>query len=128
MSAFHRGGALLTLMLGLSVPLLSGCERPTPIKELASQPDKFKGQEVRIRGRVVSQYSLPMMKKSMYVVSDGTGQMNVLTTGDAPEANSELTVVGDLKDAPAVKVPVVGNVTFGSVMIEEKERVVQPSK
>ena len=124
----RRIGFLLALSL-IAPFTLAGCERPTPIKELAAQPAKYKGQEVRISGRVVSNYSLqPLTQKSIYVVSDGTGQMSVIASGGAPATNSEVTVAGTLQDVPPFALPVVGKFDLAPIMIEEKERQVAENK
>jgi hypothetical protein len=112
-----------------ALALLAGCERPTPVKELAAQPDKYKGQEVRVHGRVVSNFSLqPISQNSVYVVSDGTGQIGILTQGGAPATNQEVTVTGELKDVPPFALPVVGKFNVVPLMIEEKERKVRESR
>lgn len=118
----------LMLLVGISLSVMAGCKRPTPIKDLASNPDQYKGQEVQIHGRVVSNFSLqPISQESVYVVSDGTGQMSVLTSDGAPATNKEVTVVGELKDVPPFALPVVGKFNVAPVMVEEKERQVSDS-
>ena len=124
----RRYATLFTVMGGF-LTLLAGCERPTPIKELAARPDQYKGQEVLIRGRLVSNFSLqPISQQSVYVVSDGTGQMSVITSNGAPAVNSEVTVTGTLKDVPPFALPVVGKFNLAPVMIEEKERQVAENR
>ncbi len=102
---------------------LAGCSKTTPIKELASNAAKYKGQDVRIRGRVVSNISLqPMIPQPLYFVSDGTGQIAVLSSGGSPATDSEVTVQGVLKDVPVFALPVVGKFKIAQVMVEEKDR------
>lgn len=113
-------GGLLCLTALLALP---GCSRPTPIKELAANSAQYKTKEVTIRGRVVSTMSaLPFMQKPLYVVSDGTGQIAVLSSSGTPVTNHEVTVKGQLQDVPAIALPIVGRMKIAEVMIEEKER------
>ncbi|MBW3625603.1 MAG: hypothetical protein KY468_19590 [Armatimonadetes bacterium] len=102
--------------------LLAGCSRPTPIKELASNPDNYRGKDVQIHGKVISSFSMPMLEKPIYFVSDGTGQMAVQSSGGIPATNSEVTVIGKIQDVPPVALPFVGKMNLAPIMLEETER------
>ena len=113
-------GSLIGLILAVT-----GCERPVPIADLARHPDEYRGKEVRIHGRVISSYVLPTItRRGVYVVSDGSGQMGVLSLEGTPPLNSEVTAVGLLEKVPPVALPAVKRFRIAEVLLQEKEREV----
>ncbi len=117
--------------LACAVPVLlalGGCKKPIPIKEVASDP-KYLGYEVRIRGAVVSSFTLGVnAKHAYYIVSDGTGQMAVETQQGAPLKDAQVTVRGPLEKMPALAVPIVKPLQLAPLYLTEQERQVEEAK
>ena len=117
------------LLLFASFCVASGCDRSISIKDLTEKSSEYKGKDVQIRGRVTSSFTLPpALRRNVYILSDGTGQMGVVTALESPEKNKEVTVKGVLQDVPTFVLPAVGQFRIAPVMVEEQAREVEGAK
>lgn len=93
MRTIHR------LVAGLALGLmLSGCalavRRPS-VAELQSNPGRYHDRTVSIDGIVTSSWSVPLMPMRLYKVSDGTGEVTVLSQGGrVPTRGAHVKVKG----------------------------------
>ena len=89
----HRIGRLAALLLILL--MLTGCA--TKIQEVESNPDKYKGKEVTVSGKVTSVLSVSFLGINVYKVDDGTGSIWVQSAGGVPAENESVRVTGKIE-------------------------------
>ena len=90
---------IATLALGV---MLSGCalavRRPS-IAELKYDPGRYHDKTVSIEGIVTSSWGLPLMPVRLYKVSDGTGEVTVLSQGGrVPTKGARVAVKGRVNE------------------------------
>ena len=93
--------ARLVTMLALGA-MLSGCalavRRPS-IAELKYDPGRYQDRTVAIEGVVTSSWGVPLMPIRLYKVSDGTGEVTVLSQGGrVPSKGARVEVKGRVND------------------------------
>jgi hypothetical protein len=94
---FFRLAAILAV-----AALLSGCaltmRRPS-VAELQHNPGRYYDRTVAIEGVVTSSWGLPLMPVRLYKVSDGTGEMTVLSQGGrVPARGARVRVKGRVSE------------------------------
>ena len=82
--------------------LLSGCalttRRPS-IAELKYNPGRYQDKTVAIDGVVTSAWGVPLVPFKMYKVSDGTGEVTVVSqNGRIPSKGAHVRVKGRVED------------------------------
>ena len=82
--------------------LLSGCalttRRPS-IAELKYNPGRYQDKTVAIDGVVTSAWGVPLVPFKMYKVSDGTGEVTVVSqNGRVPSKGAHVRVKGRVED------------------------------
>ena len=82
--------------------LLSGCalttRRPS-IAELKYNPGRYQDKTVSIDGVVTSAWGMPLVPFKMYKVSDGTGEVTVVSqNGRIPSKGAHVRVKGRVED------------------------------
>jgi len=91
-------GAILAGLL-----LLSGCDYLpfglTPVKEIVTSPAQFEGKEIRVKGKVKDITKVPLIDLRLYVLDDGSGEVNVVTQNALPAVNETVTVKGVVESA-----------------------------
>ncbi len=85
------------------------------ISDINAHPDKYQNKSVTVHGKVTSVTKLPFMEEGFYTLSDGTGEITIVTKGGLPSEGTEKTVTGTVQSA----VTIMGR-TFG-VTIQEKD-------
>jgi hypothetical protein len=90
---------IVTLALGA---MLSGCafavRRPS-IAELKYNPGRYHDRTVAVEGIVTSSWGVPMMPFRLYKVSDGTGEVTVLSQGGrVPTKGARVQVKGRVNE------------------------------
>ena len=98
--AFREFRPLALVSALLLASLLAGCKgaEVTTIKTLLDDPSRFDKQTVRIAGDVTR--SLGILGYGAYEVSDGTGQIPVVTKeGGAPRVGAKVGVEGEFRSA-----------------------------
>jgi len=86
--------ALILLLLAAAA-----CSRflPTRIGEIAKDPRRYDGKVVTVTGEVTESVNVLVMR--YYVVSDGTGEITVITDGAVPQRGAEVRVTGRVSQA-----------------------------
>ncbi len=85
------------------------------VADVLADPGRFEGRTLEFEGRVVDATGL--FSVGVYKFDDGSGEINVLTSGGLPAVDSSFTLRGE----------VLGGVTLGGsrygVSIRESERI-----
>ncbi len=96
-SRFGVSGSALCVAL-----TLSGCElslRNPDIADLQRHPGRYQDQTVSVSGVVTSSWGLPLVPFRFYKVSDGTGEVTVLSDGlRMPAAGEHVRVKGRVQE------------------------------
>jgi hypothetical protein len=84
------------------VAMLSGCalavRRPS-VAELRYNPGRYQDKTVAIDGVVTSSWGVPLVPFKLYKVSDGTGEVTVLSqNGRTPTKGARVRVKGRVND------------------------------
>ncbi|MGE5027211.1 MAG: hypothetical protein ACM3JK_01925 [Betaproteobacteria bacterium] len=91
------------LWLALMAGALGGCDYlpigTTPVKDIVDAPAGFEGKEVKVRGTVKEVTRVPILDIRQYVLSDGSGEVAVVTSGDLPAEKSTVLVTGRVESA-----------------------------
>ena len=74
MQGSKKAAGFLTLLLG--TVLLTACPSQTNISKINADPDRYRGKEVGIAGRVTNSYGA--MGTGAYEIDDGTGRIWVV--------------------------------------------------
>ncbi|HYH49589.1 MAG TPA: hypothetical protein VEG38_08580 [Acidimicrobiia bacterium] len=83
------------VLLAFAIAVLStGCHRivATPISEVNKSPANFDGKEVILHGVVKEPTRIPLINLKSYVLKDDSGEIIILTGGNLPRADEELSV------------------------------------
>jgi hypothetical protein len=101
-----------------AVLLLAGCATPAPqrtIADVVADPARYGDEVVELSGNVID--AMGLFSVGLYTLSDGTAEIQVMTTSGLPAAGTKLTVRGTVSSG----------VTFGGkhygVALNEQERV-----
>ena len=101
------------------VSLLSGCALTTgrpSIAELKYNPGRYQDKTVSIDGVVTSAWGVPLVPFKMYKLSDGTGEVTVVSqNGRIPSKGAHVRVKGRVND-----VATLGGQALG-LHIQEKD-------
>lgn len=108
---------ILYLALGFIVAATFSCDYFgfTKIKEIAENPMKFEGKEVKVKGMVESAMRIPLTETVVYTLKDETGTLTVIGTGAKPNKGDSVKVKGTV--STAIK---IGDETFGTHIKETK--------
>ncbi|MCI0349225.1 MAG: hypothetical protein L0Z53_07350 [Acidobacteriales bacterium] len=113
----RTGGVLAAMALaGMMVAVVAGCATSTTVRKIQSDPGKFYGKEVGLKGRVTSSYGA--LGQGVYQLDDGTGKIWVLSEGfGVPGKDAEVKVVGRLVESVAF-----GGRSFATALRQTKRR------
>ncbi len=110
-------------LIGLFVLLmLAGCDQHTQkLSDIMNNPSGYANKDVTVAGEVNQVYELPLGIASVaaYRISDGTGQIWVVSRAGAPVKGDKVGLKGTVRPEGRF-----GNTLLGSV-IEEKQRKVE---
>ena len=86
-------------VLGFSLAVMTACSGilPTTIRDIKANPRTYADKQVRVSGTVVETFSLVLVK--YFTISDGTGELIVITRKTLPAKGEKLTVKGEVRDA-----------------------------
>ncbi len=123
-SWFPAACVLLALMTAL---FAAGCNSHTDkISDLLNNPSGFAGKDVTVAGEVTKIYELPLGLSNLgisnlaaYRISDGTGQVWVVSHAGAPVVGDKVGLKGAVRPEGRI-----GTFPLGTI-IEEKGRKVQ---
>lgn len=105
----------------LSALALAGCAaRGVRIAELTDQPSKYATKSVSVEGVVTSSWGLPLVPVQLYKVSDGSGEITVLSRSGnrAPTNGARVQVKGRISE-----VAVLGGRSVGLHLQEEDRKI-----
>jgi hypothetical protein len=108
-----KKAAVLFVLLG-SALLFTACPSQTNIRKINANPDRYRGKEVGIAGRVTDSYGV--LGAGAYEIDDGTGRIWVATRRGVPSRGSHVGAKGYVHNGFSF-----GGRSFGTV-IEETDR------
>ena len=92
---------------------VSSCGTYTHVSKINSEPQKYQGKQVLVKGKVVETFAIPFVQKGMYQIDDGTGEIWIMSQERVPFRGEKVTVKGKVKIGLAI-----GERTFGTVIAE----------
>ena len=90
MVALKKAAVLFVLLSGAL--LFTACPSQTNIAKINANPDRYRGKEVGIAGRVTDSYGV--MGAGAYEIDDGTGKIWVATRRGVPSRGSHVGAKG----------------------------------
>jgi len=96
MQRWIRLWAAVSLSLVIMTAACSGL-LATPIKDIKANPRSYADKQVRVSGTVVETFSLVIVK--YFTISDGTGELIVVTSKTLPARGEKIHVKGMVRDA-----------------------------
>jgi hypothetical protein len=90
MLALKKAAVFVVLLTGTL--LLTACPSQTNIAKINSDPNRYRGKEVGIAGRVTDSYGV--MGTGAYEIDDGTGKIWVATKRGVPSRGSRVGAKG----------------------------------
>ena len=90
MLALKKAAVFLVLLTGML--LLTACPSQTNIAKINSNPDRYRGKEVGIAGRVTDSYGV--LGAGAYEIDDGTGKIWVATRRGVPSRGARVGAKG----------------------------------
>ncbi len=94
------GGACRIPLLGALVLAARASLVATKIGDIRKAPGRYDGREVTIQGTVSATHNLLVMK--YYEVTDGTGEITVVTQSALPKEGDRVKVKGTVNQAFAI--------------------------
>ena len=94
MSALKKTAVLLAFLGGTL--LLTACPSQTNIAKINANPDRYRGKEVGIAGRVTDSYGA--LNAGAYEIDDGTGRIWVATRHGVPSRGSHVGAKGYVRN------------------------------
>jgi hypothetical protein len=97
------------LLLGI---MLSGCAlavRSPSIAELKYNPGRYQDRTVAVDGVVTSAWNVPLVPFKLYKVSDGTGEVTIVSNnGPVPTRGAHVRVKGRVSDVATLGGQAIG--------------------
>ena len=90
MVQFKKAAVFLALIS--ATLLFTACPSQTNIAKITANPDRYRGKEVGIAGRVTDSYGVP--GAGAYEIDDGTGKIWVATRRGVPSRGSHVGAKG----------------------------------
>jgi hypothetical protein len=113
------------LAVAATLALLAVACGPVSINQLLADPAKYRNRDVTVKGRVAD--SASVLGRGAYKLSDGDGELWVVTTAGAPRKGARVKVTGRVQDGydlsafgNAIKLP--GSMRSGLVLIESSHK------
>ena len=113
MLALKKAAAFTVLIGGLL--LLTACPSQTNISKINADPDRYRGKEVGIAGRVTDSYGIP--GAGAYEIDDGTDKIWVVTRRGVPSRGARVGAKGRVHTGFSF-----AGRSFGTVMEETDRR------
>ncbi|HET6980179.1 MAG TPA: hypothetical protein VFI24_27850 [Pyrinomonadaceae bacterium] len=106
--------AAVVLLLSATL-LFTACPSQTNIAKITANPDRYRGKEVGIAGRVTDSYGV--LGAGAYEIDDGTGRMWVATRKGVPSRGAHVGAKGYVHNGFSF-----AGRSFGTVMEETDRR------
>ena len=113
MFALKKAAVFVVLLGGLL--LLTACPSQTNIAKINANPDRYRGKEIGIEGRVTDSYGV--LGAGAYEIDDGTGRIWVATRRGVPSKGSKVGAKGYVHNGFSF-----AGRSFGTVMEETDRR------
>jgi hypothetical protein len=109
-----KKAAIFFVLLGGTL-LLTACPSQTNIAKINADPDRYRGKEVGIAGRVTDSYGAAGV--GAYEIDDGTGKIWVATRRGVPSRGAQVGAKGYVRNGFSF-----GGRSYGTVMEETDRR------
>jgi len=109
-----KKAAIFFVLLGGTL-LLTACPSQTNIAKINADPDRYRGKEVGIAGRVTDSYGAAGI--GAYEIDDGTGKIWVATRRGVPSRGAQVGAKGYVRNGFSF-----GGRSYGTVMEETDRR------
>jgi hypothetical protein len=109
-----KKAAVFVVLLGGTL-LLTACPSQTNIAKINADPDRYRGKQVGIAGRVTDSYGV--LGAGAYEIDDGTGKIWVATRRGVPAKGSQVGAKGYVHNGFSF-----AGRSFGTVMEETDRR------
>jgi hypothetical protein len=109
-----KKAAVFLVLIGATL-LFTACPNQTKISKINANPDRYRGEEVGIAGRVTNSYGA--MGVGAYEIDDGTGKIWVATRLGVPSRGARVGAKGYIRNG----FNFAGR-SFGTVMEETDRR------
>jgi hypothetical protein len=109
-----KKAAVFVVLLGGTL-LLTACPSQTNIAKINADPDRYRGKQVGIAGRVTDSYGV--LGAGAYEIDDGTGKIWVATRRGVPSKGSQVGAKGYVHNGFSF-----AGRNFGTVMEETDRR------
>lgn len=109
-----KKAAVFVVLIGATL-LFTACPSQTNISKINANPDKYRGKEVGIAGRVTNSYGV--MGAGAYEIDDGTGKIWVATRQGVPSRGARVGAKGYIHNGFSF-----AGRSFGTVMEETDRR------
>jgi len=107
--------SIVFLVLISTVLLFTACPSQTNIRKINANPDRYRGKEVGIAGRVIDSYGA--LGAGAYEIDDGTGRIWVATRRGVPSRGSHVGAKGYVRNGFSF-----AGRSYGTVMEETDRR------
>lgn len=94
MTPLYRSVVLVVL---LAAALGAAACAGKSIKQISSDPYRYRNQEVKVSGEVIDSYSVG--SRGLYHVEDGTGRLWVASETGVPRKGARVTVWGSIRES-----------------------------
>jgi hypothetical protein len=112
---------VLVLIAGVLVLMRTGTRTAT-VEKVLDNPGSYYGHLVRVEGTVSD--DMPGVPGfHVFRLDDGTGKVWVITRLSAPSSGARIEVEGHVETGAKTGIPIVGSITVGTFMLEEKRSV-----
>ena len=109
-----KKATVFVVLIGATL-LFTACPSQTNISKINANPDKYRGKEVGIAGRVTNSYGV--MGAGAYEIDDGTGKIWVATRQGVPSRGARVGAKGYIHNGFSF-----AGRSFGTVMEETDRR------
>ena len=65
----------------------------TEIAQIKESPNKFEGQQIKVKGVVVDTLKIPIVDSKSYILDDGTGKVSVSTNSGLPKIGTKIAII-----------------------------------
>jgi hypothetical protein len=113
MLALRKTAVLVALLTGIF--LFTACPSQTNIAKINANPDRYRGKEVGIAGRVTNSYGA--LGTGAYEIDDGTGRIWVATRRGVPSRGAHVGAKGYVHNGFSF-----GGRSYGTVLEETDRR------
>lgn len=104
---------VIFLMSGCGIPFVG----PTDISDIKGKSQKYDGNQVSIKGKVVEVVRIPLISKGLFRVDDGTGRIWVVSQERMPFRGDKVKVKGRVNSGYKI-----AGKTYGTVIIEGEDK------